>query len=397
MIHSFYFRFYKITHCEWLSIVLSKLACLCYFVKFIWLKMTREKRIIQGDPEIAGARIRSVYSKETVQEAITNAPVDPNVDLSIIVPVYNYALLIRENIESILKQKTGYRFELIIVDDGSTDGAQEIIKDYAVFPNVKLIFQANQGIAGARNTGLNHARGKYIMFVDCDDIVTDDLVETLMAKAVCEDADIVMCAHDLVKQTDGQITSVIPNVYTQQNLFGYSENAGILNYAGLPWCKVYKRELWQSVRFFRGFWYEDMIIHSLIFTQCKKFCYVPKVCYKYRWYENNFSHVQEKRTDIRCLDYYYLLQAILGKAEELQITNTDCFYTMLLNHLCAYFYKKVQGMDEDVLQALFVMCQEIWKKYRPDHELKLPYVLRMAEKALCEGDINLWMLASNYS
>lgn len=397
MIHSFYFRFYKLTHCEWLSNVLSKLAYLCYFVKFLVLKMVHKKRIIDGDVETAAAQINAVYSKKTSTQMVTNAPADPSVDLSVIVPVYNYAALIKENIDSILNQKTSYHFELIIVDDGSTDGAREIVKGYAALPNVKVICQENQGIAGARNTGLNNACGKYIMFVDCDDIVTDNLVEILMSKACDENADIVMCAHDLVKQTGGEIISVIPNVYSQRNLFGYSESAKILNYAGLPWCKVYKRELWENVRFFRGYWYEDTIIHALIFPQCTKFSYTPKVCYKYRWYENNFSHVQEKRTDIRCMDYYYLLQAILNKADELQITNTDCFYTMLLNHLCAYFYKKVQGMDDAVLQALFVMCRETLNQYRPNRKIKLPYVLRMAEKALIEGDINLWILASNYS
>lgn len=396
MIHSFYFRFYKLTHCEWLSVMLSKLAYLCYFAKFLLLKLTHKKRVVSGSKEEAIAKINSVFSKSALEQEVIHAPANPNVDLSIIVPVYNYANLIRENIESILSQNTSFKFELIIVDDGSTDGAQDIVKEYASKSNVKVICQENKGIAGARNTGLNHARGRYIMFVDCDDIVTDDLVETLMRKAAAEDADIVMCAHDLVKQTGGVVTSVIPNVYSGKNLFGYSDDADILNYAGLPWCKVYKRELWEDVRFFRGFWYEDTIINALIFTQCKKFCYVPKVCYKYRWYENNFSHVQEKRTDIRCLDYYYLLQAILNKADELQITDSDCFYTMLLNHLCPYFYKKVQGMEDEVLQAIFVICRDILVKYHPDHKVKLPYVLRTAEKALLEGDMNLWMLASNY-
>lgn len=396
MIHSFYFRFYKFTHCEWLSVILSKLAYLCYFAKFLVLQAIHKKRIVRGNAEDAIAKINSVYSKSVLAQELVRAPINSEVDLSIIVPVFNYANLIRENIDSILNQKTDFKFELIIVDDGSTDGAQDIVKEYTDVPNVRVICQENKGIAGARNTGLDHASGRYIMFVDCDDIVTDDLVETLMSKAVAEDADIVMCAHDLVKQTNGVVTSVIPNVYSGKNLFRYSEEADILNYAGLPWCKVYKRELWDNVRFFSGLWYEDTIIHALIFTQCKKFCYVPKVCYRYRWYESNFSHVQEKRTDIRCLDYYYLLRAILNKADELQIKNTDCFYTMLLNHLCPYFYRKVQGMDDEVLQALFVICGDILNKYRPDHVVKLPYVLRTAEKALLTGDINLWMLASNY-
>lgn len=397
MIHSFYFRFYKITRCEWLSVVLSRLAYLCYLAKFLVLKAFHKRQIVDGNLDNAKERIKSAHFKEYKEQELRNSPLNSDIDLSIIVPVYNYASLIKANIDSVLNQKTSYKFELIIVDDGSTDGAQDIVRGYERLPNVKVICQANQGIAGARNTGLNNASGRYIMFVDCDDIVTEDIVETLMSKAVSEDADIVMCAHDLVKQTGDEITSVVPNVYSQSNLFGYSKDATILNYAGLPWCKVYKRELWESIRFFRGFWYEDTIIHSLLFTQCKKFCYIPKVCYKYRWYENNFSHIQEKRTDIRCLDYYYLLSAILGKADELKITDTDCFYTMLLNHVCAYFYKKVQGMNEDILQAAFIVCRDIVNKYRPSNKVKLPYVLRTAERALIKGDINLWILASNYN
>ena len=396
MIHSFYFRFFKLTHCKWLSIVLSKLAYRCFSLKFRLLKILQKKRIVSGNAESTKEKIRSVYEKKAIPQEIINVPADASMDLSIIVPVYNYAALIKDNIDSILHQKTDYKFELIIVDDGSTDGAQDIVKEYISKPNVKVIFQENTGIAGARNTGLNHACGRYIMFVDCDDIVTEDLVDTLMSKALEENADIVMCAHDLVKQKGGIITSVIPNIYSGKNLFGYSKQASILNYAGLPWCKVYKRELWEDVRFFRGFWYEDTIIHALIFTQCKKFCYVPKSCYKYRWYENNFSHVQGNHADVRCLDYYYLLQEILHKADELGITSSDCFYTMLLKHLCDYFYKKVQGMDDEVLQELFIMCRDILNRYRPDHKVKLPYVLRAAEKALIVGDINLWMLASNY-
>ena len=396
MIHSFYFRFYKLTRCERISIILAKLAYMCYFSIFFVLKLLHKEKIVNGNIKEATAKINSVYTRDIIEQKIDNVKMNPALDLSIIVPVYNYASLLKENISSILNQKTKYSFELILVDDGSTDGARDIVKSYASGPNVRVICQENQGIAGARNTGIDNAGGRYIMFVDCDDVVTDDLVETLMSKAMSENYDIVMCAHDLVKQNRGVVTSVIPNIYTDKNLYGYNENASILNYAGLPWGKVYKRELWENVRFFKGFWYEDTIIHSLIFTQCKKFAYVPKVCYKYRWYEDNFSHIQEKHSDIRCIDWYYLMLSILRKADELKITDTDCFYTMLLNHLCTYFYKKVQGMDEEVLEALFVICRDIFYRYRPDTKVKLPYMLRIAEKALIKGDINLWILVSKY-
>jgi len=396
MIHSFYFRFLIITHCAWLSAFLAKLAYMLFVAKCFFEGLCQRKHIVNGNAEEAMRKIAMVHPAPARKVKIAQMDVNLNVDLSIIVPVYNYADLIRNNIESILSQKTMYNYELILVDDGSTDGAREIVCSYIKDSRVKVICQKNQGIAGARNTGLNHACGRYIMFVDCDDIVTDDIVETLMSKAYAEQCDIVMCAHDLVKERDGNITSIIPNVYSGRNLFGYSKDATILNYAGLPWCKVYKRELWNDVRFFQGYWYEDTIIHALLFTQCKKFAYVPKVCYKYRWYEKNFSHIQGKRSEPKCVDRYWIMLPILEKAEELKITGSDCFYTMLLNHLCGCYYNTIHGLGEDVIEALFILACDLFQKYRPSQKVKLPYILRMAERALDEGDINLWKLVAKY-
>ena len=132
--------------------------------------------------------------------------------ISVIVPVYRVEQYLERCVASILAQT--YRdFELILVDDGSTDGAQDVLHRYENYPDVKVIFQQNQGIAGARNTGLVNAIGKYIMFIDCDDTVEDNLIETLMMKAYKDDCDIVMCAHNLVKERNGEIYEVLPNTY----------------------------------------------------------------------------------------------------------------------------------------------------------------------------------------
>ena len=396
MIHGFYFRFLRMTHCKWLSVILAKMAYMVFCGAFLLQKLRLKPHIVRGDPEEARKKIATVHPDPHGRPQIENAPADPSVDLSIIVPVYNYADLIRENIASILGQKTGYHYELILVDDGSTDGAREILLSYREDPRVSVILQENQGIAAARNTGVNHARGKYIMFVDCDDVVTDDIVETLMGKAYSDDCDIVMCAHERIKEKSGKITEIVPNIYSDKNLYGYCDGAQILNYAGLPWCKVYRRELWDHVRFMPGYWYEDTIIHALMFTQCRKFAYIPRICYKYRWYEKNFSHTQGKRSNPKSMDKYWLLAAILEKAEELQITGSDCFYTMLLSHLCPYYYNTVKEMDGEMIEALFVLACDIWQRYRPGRSVKLPYMRRMAEHALQTGDMALWALAAKY-
>lgn len=396
MMHGFYFRFLRMTHCEWLSAVLAKLAYSVYFCQYIVKRLALKKHVVVVDKGMAEKRISEIHADPKGVPEFKCVDVDESVDVSIIVPVYNYANLIEDNIKSILNQKTKYVYELILVDDGSTDGAQDIVRKYESDSRVRAIFQKNQGIAGARNTGLNVAVGKYIMFVDCDDTVEDNLVETLMSKACHDDCDIVMCAHNLVKERNGQVYEVVPNIYPQFDMLGYPENAKILNYAGLPWCKVYKRELWDKVRYLPGYWYEDNIIHSLLFTQCKRFAYVPKVCYQYRWYEKNFSHTQGNNANPKSIDMYWMLNQILEKYEELGLPKDDRFEIMLLKHLSAYYYSKIAGLGPHTVEDLFVLACDLYRQYGVKEPCKLPYMLRVTKKALQQGDINLWKLATKY-
>ena len=257
-----------------------------------------------------------------------------------------------------------------------------------------VVIQNNQGIAAARNTGIDLASGQYLMFVDCDDAIHTDMVEILMGYAYKEDADIVMCAHNLSKEKNGQVYSKIPNIYPQVNLLGLKNQDEIMNYAGLPWGKVYKRDLWQRVRFFPGYWYEDTIIQLLLFTQCNKFIYVPVILYEYRWYEKNFSHVQGKNTAARTIDYYWLLLAIIEKYQELGLPQDGQYYTVLLKHLSQYYYQKISGLDAHLIDAMFVLACDLLEKNRPLCEYKLPYILRITEKAMLSRDIELWKQAS---
>lgn len=394
MIQGFYFYFNKYLHCRWLSAGLAYLARFVSLCRFFLKRITCRRRAIHLTHDEALDRIASVHPDPAGEYELISAPVDESLDLSIIVPIYNYANLIAENIRSILAQKTQYRFELILVDDGSTDGAADIVRGFASDPHVKAIFQENQGIAGARNTGLNHAAGSYIMFVDCDDVVDDNLVELLLSKAYSDDLAIVMCGHNLVKERDGEIYSVLPNIYPPYNLLGYSGRAKILNYAGLPWCKVYKRELFADVRYYPGYWYEDTVIHAQIFTRCRSFAYVPVAAYQYRWYEKNFSHTQGNSANPKCIDTYWLLKRILDDFSGMSNAAYDeCFHTMLIKHLSAYYYSKITGLDESLIEAMFALACDLYEQYGAA-SCKLPYMLRVTEKALRSRDIELWKLAS---
>lgn len=396
MIYGFYFRFYGKFHNSVFSSVLAKLAYMLYCCVF-FLKKLKHKNV-SVDVNIDNARniVNGIHPRLDSHPVYKNKPIDDNIDLSIVVPVYNYVDIIESNIGSILNQKTEYNYQLIIVDDGSTDGAADVLKKYADNPKVKLIFQKNAGIGAARNMGINNADGKYLMFVDCDDIVHDDIVETLMNKAYSENYDMVMCAHNLSKERNGAIYEIVPNVYPKYNLIGYKNGDEIMNLAGLPWCKVYKREIWNNVRFFPGYWYEDTIIQFLIFMQCKNYAYIPKIEYEYKWYEKNFSHTQGNSANPKSIDTYWLLIEILEQYKKNNMPVDDRLYTLVLRHVSAYYYGSVKNLDSKVVEALFVLAKDLYSEYKPNHKVKLPFMLRQVEKSFDNNDIELWKLASCY-
>lgn len=396
MIHGFYYRFYKQTHSKTLSIILAYMARFVFFVRYLIKSIRTEKQIIEMEDAEAIDIIRSASPDPEGRPEYVRESLQPGLDLSVIIPVYNHIQDISACIDSVLEQRTNYSYEVILVDDGSTDGAQELIEQYRSFKSVRIYHQENGGIASARNTGIRHARGKYIMFVDCDDTVQPDIVEELMNSARQNGSDIVMGGHNLVKKSGGTITSVLPNIDPEWNLLGYKNGDEIMNYAGLPWGKVYRRELFEHIRFFPGYWYEDTIIHGLVFLCCKSFSYVPSAVYNYTWNENNFSHIQasNKQLNPKTADRYWLIASIAHHYEEMALPLDAKFYTMILEHVSAYYYKTISNMPEQFVTAMFVAGRALLLKYRPSGGVKLPYMLHLTEKAMIEKDIAHWKLCS---
>lgn len=112
--------------------------------------------------------------------------------VSIIVPVYNAEEFLERTIESVLKQ-TYKNIELILVNDGSKDNSEIICNNYAQeYPNIKVLHQINLGPGKAKNEGLRLAEGDYVIFLDCDDMLTENAVSVLMKKAIETEADMVM-------------------------------------------------------------------------------------------------------------------------------------------------------------------------------------------------------------
>lgn len=111
-------------------------------------------------------------------------------------------------VKSALGQNTRYNFEVILVDDGSSDSTGDIADQYRQFSNIKIIHQNNAGLSEARNTGLRNAKGSYIMFLDVDDMLTDEVVESLLACAYQMGADFVEGGFNRVSE-NGEVLGTV--------------------------------------------------------------------------------------------------------------------------------------------------------------------------------------------
>ena len=160
----------------------------------------------------------------------------PSPSLSVVVPVYNAASYLPRCLDAILNS-TLADLELILVDDGSTDGSQTLCDEYRARDpeRIRVVHQANAGIAAASNRGLELARGDYVHFHDDDDYVTPDFYEKLLVRARAEQAEI--CRGEMLVVRDGQITG-----HSDLNAL-IRRHRSRLFFFNLWWTAIYSRAL----------------------------------------------------------------------------------------------------------------------------------------------------------
>lgn len=170
--------------------------------------------------------------------------------LSIIVPVYNVAPYLNYCIDSILCQ-TFSDYELILIDDGSTDGSGEICDSYKQKDNrVRVIHQRNKGFSGARNAGLEMATGKYLAFVDSDDYIHPLMYQTLISVIEKDESDVAAC--ESVRTEKNKIFTDDDIVKRNYEIVYWSldeslQNISLLNL--VVWNKIYRRSIVNEIRF----------------------------------------------------------------------------------------------------------------------------------------------------
>ena len=231
--------------------------------------------------------------------------------ISIIVPVYKVEKYLCECVNSILSQSY-IDFELILVDDGSPDRCGEICEEYAMQDmRVRVIHQDNQGLSGARNSGIDAAIGDYITFVDSDDIVSPQYLAVLLQALVNTDADISVC-HTLMF-ADGKAPKAESKPNIKENVLSGIETCVRLydGQADVPVhaCgKLYRTKLIGDTRFPLGRLHEDQAFTPLICYRAKKVATVNVQLYYYR--ERDESITQKRFTVRRYDDLWAIEQCI---------------------------------------------------------------------------------------
>ena len=157
---------FKIVRINLIAKILSRIIYVGIYAFYLVVRLFVRGKIVLGAEE-ARRQLNNTSAKPNMDYSVKNESI--NKDLSIIVPAYNSEKTIEQCINSVITQETKYDYELIVVNDGSTDRTKEIVEKFND-EKIVLINQENRGFSGARNRGIDECVGKYIMFLDSDDI-----------------------------------------------------------------------------------------------------------------------------------------------------------------------------------------------------------------------------------
>lgn len=203
--------------------------------------------------------------------------------ISIILPVHNTSSYLEECLNSIHNQSFK-NYELICVDDGSSDNSYEILKKYEkIITNCKVIQQSNQGVASARNEGLRNVNGDYIIFIDSDDFIEYNYLERLYNESCNTNADVVICNFYRYYENSKLRLPVVckkgSGIYSNYDILKSLIPDNLIH--SYLWNKLWKKELFDNIKF-PNIKYEDISIMCDLFYKTKKVSIISDTLYYYR-------------------------------------------------------------------------------------------------------------------
>lgn len=296
------------------------------------------------------------YSPNPKTSCMCKNIIEPRVDIHIIVPAYNVENYIKECMDSILRNPTTkYTYLLTVINDGSTDKTLEIIKKYEDHPCVEIISQENKGFSGARNAGLSHIKGKYILFVDSDDLIDWRGVEKMIDAALESGADIVQGTYTRISEK-GKPRRL------------YVRTAGKIETTkmfGGTCTKLLRSELFRDVCFPEHYWYEDSIFAQIIFPRTSVGYGVAENSYYYRNRASGITNQGIKKP--KSIDSYWITEQLFGERLKYGLEITEQYYEYVLR-MVKLTFSRIRLQPYEVKKNVFILfCNFIDKHFSDFH------------------------------
>lgn len=288
--------------------------------------------------------------------------------ISIVVPVYNVEKYIENSLQSICNQ-TYREIEVLLIDDGSTDSSLEKCREWEKKDDrIKVITQVNAGAAAARNKGIDFATGKYIMFVDADDWIEENMLEVLYSEAELCDADVACCnlIEDVAQKKIHTITAE-EKYQEKKKIFLNRIDSGLalLTVWG-PVCKLYRREIIGDCRFEDFKVAEDLHFNTKIICKenFQKVVLVDYPFYHYLIYPGSAMKqaFQQKYLDAMHIEMqcYEMLNQISSRFSDINLVG--CSVSRVFEK-----YAQLSKKDRKIHRKEFVYC----KKFAKEHKKQL--------------------------
>ncbi len=299
---------------------------------------------------------------------------------SVIVPVYNVEQYLKRCLDSLVSQTCEDK-EIILVDDGSTDSSGSICEEYAkAYDFVRVIHQTNHGLSGARNTGVEHATGEWLSFVDSDDYVDIDMLEQLQGYILATDADMYRFGFTRGNETEHKKSLICPKQHTittfrseQQQFQFYSDNYYLML---MPWRGVYRHSIISE----HSFRFEDTLFNYQYFLHVRSLVSLPFAPYHYIRHEGSLLSTMSPT--------WMLLRCITLGEREYQATVEQGMSYFQENFYKHYF----RTIDMRVWNAIYM-------QHVPEEDIRAvlaemmnnDFHRRCVEKALQEGTPHVFL------
>ena len=276
--------------------------------------------------------------------------------VSVIMPVYNADEFLEESIKSILAQSCT-EWELIIIDDGSQDNTAEICDRYSgADTRIKVIHQQNGGVSKARNVGIDEAKGKFIVFVDADDILPDDSLEKRIQQV--QDYDFFIGGFEAFSGEKVRETNVYDTkIYDNHDILLSIVSTNVLGYQGYIWNKLFRSEIIKKhrIRFDEQIQMnEDRLFCAEYIRFCKQTIVSKSIVYRYRLSENNITSSVYR---MKNADYNRFVTEFLAFDRILQLIlpeNRACYYWCAIEaqYRAAFLKRYISHKEKKLIEEL---------------------------------------------